>query len=460
VIAILVPPRHFGVIAVGTVIVSVSTLLISSGTGGSLIIARTLDAGSVRRSVVRTAAVGVAGSLILVAAATPIAHRFAKGSDPAALRGLAPVIALSAVCIVPNALLMKYLEFKRIAVVNVVATLVGSTAAITAAALGAGVWSLVVRLLLYQALLAGLSWVAAARLFPRSRPEDIAPARREGARSFLLIAIAGFIAWDGDTLVVGASTNTTQVGLYAFAFSLAYLPLSQISWTIGSVLLPAVASARDPEVVRRQALKALRLMALLLLPLLPVAVVLARGAVPTLLGHEWSGIVVPFQILVVAGIGQGMVNTLGEVFAGAGGESLRRRGRVDAVWAVGTVAAIAVGVQLDGIRGAAAVHVLTVCCVASVYALWIGHTVGLGGRALAAELRGVGACVLAQALATAGLTLAARAAGAGWLAAGVAGAFAGGVVLALTLRLWAPVLLSEGRDVLRAVMRRGDAVAA
>ena len=166
--------------------------------------------------------------------------------------------------------------------------------------------------------------------------------------------------------MVAASTNTTQLGLYALAFSLAFMPLTQVSWTIGTVLMPAIASARDPEVVRRQALKALRLMALVLLPLLPAAIVLAGGLIPALLGDEWSGMVAPFQILVVVGVGQGIINVLGEVFAGAGGESLRRRARIDVVWAVGTLAAIAVGVQLGGIRGAAAVHVLTLCCLAGL----------------------------------------------------------------------------------------------
>jgi O-antigen/teichoic acid export membrane protein len=454
VLAVLLPPRNFGVIAVGYVVVNVSTLLLESGTGGALIISRELDAQAVRNAVLRLTAAGIGLTLLFAALATPIADVFTQGSDPDALRAIAPVIALVAVWIVPNALLMKYLRFKRIAIVSVVAALTASVAAVLAAALGAGIWALVIRLVLYQLLLAALAWVAAASLFPRVRREGVPPVRRAGARSFLAIAVAGFVAWTGDNLVVGASTNPTQLGLYALAFALAFLPLTQVSWTIGTVLLPAVAAARDPEVVRRQALKALRMMALLLMPLVPAAIVLAPALIPTFLGEKWQGMVVPFQILVAVGVGQGLLNVLGEVFAGAGGESLRRRARIDVVWAVLTLTAIAVGVQLAGIRGAAGAHVVTLGCLAAAYLLWGVRSIGLPPRAFVDALRGVGACVLVQALVTTAVALGIQAAGGGSLATGLVGAGAGVLAFAWMLRTRERDLLDEGRGVVSAAIRR------
>ena len=115
VLAILVPPKDFGVIAVGSVVVLVTTLLLESGTGGALIIAPELDAATVRRAVIRTSAAGIAVTLLFIVLAKPIADAFAKGSDPDALRGMAPVVALVAFWIVPDALLKKSLRFKAIA---------------------------------------------------------------------------------------------------------------------------------------------------------------------------------------------------------------------------------------------------------------------------------------------------------------------------------------------------------
>jgi len=457
VLAILVPPKDFGLIAVGSVVVLVTTVLLESGTGGALIIAPELDAPTVRRAVIRTTAAGIVVTLLFVALATPIANAFAKGADPAALRGMAPVIALVAVWIVPDALLKKSLRFKAIAIISMVSAAIASIAAVTVVALGADVWALVTRLVVYQVLLVGLTWVVAWKLFPRGQADDAKPRRRTGAGAFLAIAVAGIIAWAGDTLVVGASTNATQLGLYALAFSLAFMPLTQVSWTIGTVLLPAVAAARDPVVIRRQALKALRLMALVLLPLAPVAIALAPGLIPTLIGDKWSGMVAPFQILIVVGVGQGLLNVLGEVFAGAGGESLRRRARIDMTWAITTLALIAVGVQLWGIKGAAAVHVVSLCMLAAAYAWWGGRAVGLTPGGITGALSDVSACVLAQAVATAIAALAIRAAGGGALAAGLAGAVAGLLTFALMLRTHGRDLLAEGRGVVYAAINRQPA---
>jgi O-antigen/teichoic acid export membrane protein len=359
---------------------------------------------------------------------------------------------------VPNALLMKFMDFKRIAIVSIVATAVASAAAIVVAVLGADVWSLVTRLVVYQVLLTGLSWIAAARLFPKDGSRDgsrgaLAP-RPAGATAFLVIAICGSLAWSGDTLVVGATTSTTQLGLYVLAFALAFLPLRQISFTIGTVLLPAIAAANDRAVIRPQALKALRLMALLLMPIMPIAIVLAPGLIPTLIGHKWEGMVTPFQILVVVGVGLGLNNVLGEVYAGAGGETLHRRARADVPWALGTLAAIAVGANLAGIDGAAWAHVFSMTALISAYVFWVGRSLGIGGRNVAAQLGGVSACVLVQAIVTAAVALAVEAAGGSTLVAGFVAAPLGALALFFALRVREPELLHESRDLISAALRR------
>ena len=452
ILANLVPPQDFGVIAVGMVVVQLANLLLNSGTGGALIIARELDLRSVYRTVVRVTAAGFALTMLLVLLAAPITDRFAKGADPTALRVLAPIIFLMALCIVPHGLLKRALRFKRMAIVNVAAVVIASIAAVCAAILGATLWALILRLVLFQLLLTVLTWLAAVDIFPRHR-QDSPPAPQPGAIAFLAIGAATFIALQGDTLVVAASTNTTQVGLYSMAFSLAYVPLTQVSWTIGTVLFPALAIARNPETVRRQALKALRLVTLGLLPIIPVAIALAGSLIPRLLGPEWSGAIVPFQILVVAGAGHGITNVLGEVFAGVGGETLNRRSRIDVLWAGGTLTAIALGVHIAGIRGAAAAHVLTFFCLAVAY-LWCARKIGITPTFAARELREIGASVLVQAVVTAAGFTAVAALGGTLLIASLCGAGLGVLAFVLALSVLQPALFAECGALITTVVAR------
>ena len=457
VLAVLVPPRDFGVVAVGAAGVSFTLMILESGTGGSLIIAPELAPASVRRSLIRTSLGGVAATAVFAALAQPLADVFTGGSDAGVLRVIGLTVGLAAVSIVPNALLSKHLRFKALAQIWIAAAVIASVAAIVAGALGAGVWALAIRILVNQVLVTALTWAAARDLLPRRAAGARSVPRRPGATAFLIIAGAGFLAWTCDNLVVGAFTNPTQLGLYALAFSLAYAPLTQVSWTVGQVLLPAVAAARDEEVVRRATLKAVRMMALMLLPLAPVAIAVAPGLIPAVLGHKWSGMVFPFQILIVVGVGQGVVNTLGEALAGAGVRSVGLRARIDATWALATIGAIVVGVNVGGIRGAAVAHVVTFCGLAVALAWRGGPAIGLSGNALAGAVRNVAICVAVQAAATAAVTGALDYAGSGMLLGGLAGAAAGVLALFAALRLCAPALLSEGRGVVLATVRHRPA---
>jgi PST family polysaccharide transporter len=454
VLAVLVPPRDFGVMAVGSAVVSGTLLILESGTGGSLIIARELTPASVRRSLILTSVAGLAATALFIALARPVADVFTGGADAGVLRVMAVTVGLAAVSIVPNALLSKHLRFKAIAQIWIAAAAIASVAAVVAAALHAGVWALVIRIVVNQVVLTALTVLAARRLLPRARSAGEPAARRAGATSFLLIASATFLAWTCDNLAVGAFTTTTELGLYALAFSLAYLPLTQVSWTVGQVLLPAIAAARDEEVVRRQTLKALRMMALLLVPLLPAAIAVAPGLIPAAFGARWTGMVVPYQILVVVGVGYGVLNILGEALAGAGVRSVRVRARIDVTWAVATIGAIVIGVNLDGIRGAALAHLVTFCGLAIAYGWRGGRGIGLSLRAVLGAVRSVALCAALQAAVTAAVTLGVERAGSGLLAGGLLGAAAGLLVLAVALRACAGELLAEGRAVLTATLRR------
>jgi O-antigen/teichoic acid export membrane protein len=195
-------------------------------------------------------------------------------------------------------------------------------------------------------------------------------------------------------------------------------------------------------------------MALMLLPLLPPAIALAPGLIPAVFGHRWVGMVVPFQILIAVGVGYGVLNILGEALAGAGLTSVAVRARIDAVWASATIAAVVVGVNIDGIRGAALAHVVTFAGLAVAYGWRGARSIGLTLRALLPAIRGVVMCVAFQAAVTAAVTIGVERGGSSLLAGGLVGASAGLLALAAALRLGAFEVVLEGRGVLIATLRR------
>jgi O-antigen/teichoic acid export membrane protein len=443
VLAALLPPRAFGTVAIGLLMVTAATRLMEAGTRGSIIVARQLTRQQLSTSLAQNVGVGVVLSAAIALLAGPMAHSFARGGDPSVLRVLGLSTAFYAPAIVPLALLEKRFAFKRRASVQATATISASALAIVAGALGAGVWALVIRQLLFQALLAVGGWIAARRLFPpkAEHPETRRWHRlkRQGATAFMLFSLTDFIVFNADYLTVGRLTNAAQLGLYSLAFTIAFAPVTQFSAQIGNVLFPAAASS-DPETIRRRTLAGVRLTCLVLLPVIPLAVVLAPVVIPAVLGEKWRGMVPPFQILIIVGIAHAVVNVIGESLSGSG--KIGFRARINGFWMVGMILALILLVQADGIRGAALAHLLMYVPVALAYGVWGMRLLGSGPTRLLASLRDVAIPFAAQAVVTAATAAVLSGAGIGGVARVAAAACLG-------LLAGAAALVARGRRPLR-----------
>lgn len=455
----LLPPSAFGTVATGVVLVTVATLLMGAGTSGSIVSTPNVGPSEARRALLINVAGGLALTAVVVAAAGPMTRTFARGGNPDVLRVLAASIALYSLTIVPAALLQKRMRFKRYAIAIVAATTVSSLTAVGAAALGAGVWALVVRQVLYHAVLTGLTWWMAADLVSGLRRQPAAAghpsASRRGGRWFLLLSAADLVAFNADYLVVGWLTDASQLGVYSLAFTLSFVPLRHFAWQVGGVFFAASAAVQDPERVGRQMMRALRMTGVLLLPIVPPAVTLAPWVLPGVLGDVWSDMVVPFQILLFVGVGHALLNVIGEFLAGTGNVDFRAR--VSVAWALGMVTALMVLVSAYGIRGAAAAHALLFVALGTAYGVGGSRRLGLSASAVVNSLGGVLLPVVAQALTTAIVLVTLQAVGIQPHASEAAAAAAGLGVVTLLLLHAEPSPLREAIAVAGGVLARRQA---
>lgn len=457
VLAALLSPRDFGTLASALVLVTLAGLLVDAGTRGSLIAKPRLTRADIGGAVVLNGAIGLGATLLIAALAGPAVETFAGGGDIAAVRALSAGVFLYALGICAFALLQKNLRLKDYAAANIGSAVISSLIAVAAGVLGAGVWALVVRQLLSMGLLSAFAWIGARRLIPprtaaeRARRLPALQLRQPQWTGFFLLAAADFAVLNADVFVVGNLTRARGLGLYSLAFTLAFAPLTQIAWQIGRVLFPAAAATRRLQDVGRRTLVSLRLMALLLAPAVPPVLALAP-VLPEVLGSRWAPMVVPFQLLLAAGVGQALVSVIGESLSGTG--NVWFRARVNLVWAIAMVAALVVLVSVDGIRGAALAHLALFVPFGIAYAVFGTRRLGIDARSVASALRPVALPVGVEALVTAATVVALRAAGTSAALAGVAGAVAGVAMMSLLLARLPSSPLPEGRAVLAEALRR------
>jgi O-antigen/teichoic acid export membrane protein len=256
-----------------------------------------------------------------------------------------------------------------------------------------------------------------------------------------------------DSLVVGHSRGAAQLGVYSLAFTLAFAPLTNFAWQIGKGIFPAAAASPDLETVTRRMFRSLRLAAAVLLPFLPPTLVLAPVVLPAILGPEWKPMVVPFQILVVVGVGHALAIMIGDSLSGSA--RIAFRAQLHLVWCVGMAAALVVLVRLYGIRGAALAHLALFVPFAFSYLIWGTRLLGTTARAVLSALKPVAIPVAGQLVVTLAVLwgLRAGAGASGSFAAPSAAAAGFAVVAALFLR-FEPELVGECRAFVSAVVSR------
>ena len=188
---------------------------------------------------------------------------------------------------IPEVLLMRAMDFRRQALVNIAATLVSATVALGCAFAGLGVWTLVwAPVSLFWARAVGLQAVTRARYRPSLRFAGTGPMFRFG-----LALLASSFGWtvmtQADTAIAARWLSPGQLGLYAEAFFLTSLIASKFVPSLNEVFYPAYARMQDdPRQLGAAFLKAVRLIMLVTCPLYLGLSVVAPDAITLVLGAK------------------------------------------------------------------------------------------------------------------------------------------------------------------------------
>lgn len=351
ILARLVAPSDFGVIAAALVIVAALTIVSEFGLGPALIQRDIITPTHIRAAFWFNIAVSVA----LWAAATATRSWLAAAMGLPEVATILPYAALAFVISnlsLGEFLLLRRLEFKKVALVELAAYGIGyGVIAVTLSVLGYGVWALVVgHLGLAAAKTVGL-WILA--------PHPVCPVLRWRPLRELLgygggqvLAKSGhFVATQIDNVVVARVLGATALGFYSRSYQFMTLPGVLFGQIVDRVLFPAMSSIKqDRERLTSAYLRGVEVVIFGAVPVAAAAVVLADELIAVLLGPRWEPALAAFQVLAV-GIPLRPGYRLSDGQAAAAGAVYRRAWR-QAVFAV----LVGVGAYIGhrwGLRGVA-----------------------------------------------------------------------------------------------------------
>ncbi len=301
VLARLLSPHDYGIVAMVLAIVGVGDLLRDFGLSSAAIQAPHLTTGQRDNLFWTNSGIGLALGGVTLALAHPIAAFYDTPELVPVTYALSGMFLLNGMTTQYRASLVRTMRFRLVAAVDVLSPAIALVVAVVMAVQGAGYWALVVQQL--TAAASGLVLFALAGRWVPGRFDRGAPMRPLYSFGAHLLAsqLVGYLANNVDSLTIGHRFGAAPLGLYNRAFQLLMNPLNQVRAPSTTVALPVLSKAGTTPQFDRIVKVGQLTLAYPVCVGLAVVVGVAEPVVDILLGSDWSGVAPLLRLLAVAG---------------------------------------------------------------------------------------------------------------------------------------------------------------
>jgi PST family polysaccharide transporter len=349
-LARILGPDAYGVIAQAAIFISLSTLLMDQGITAALINSKSVARTQIGAASGLNLSLGALLAVAAVCAASPLADFFKTPELSLVLIVLGVGLLLKAIAVVPRMMLVRAFDFKSQAVLDVAATLTGGVAGVIGALVGADYWALVVQILVTDALTALFLTLRARPPLPNLRFTTLWSTM--GFSSKVLFSnLISYTVQNLDSILIARTMSTQSLAYYSLAYRVLTTPTLLVGQVVTRVLFPAMSrvlhTGGDAAALIA---KSTQTISLLTFPGMALIAVSAPVTVPLVVGEAWLP-VVPILVVFAIGGARASVTTVNtSVVMGLGRADIMLRFSLLA--AVTQIAGIVIGLQW-GILGVA-----------------------------------------------------------------------------------------------------------
>ena len=305
VLARLLSPRDFGLIAMTMTLTGLATTLRGFGLSMALIYVPELDRTTLSRLFRLNFRLSALMGLFMAAMA-PILSWFFKEPVLAGMTLLITVgIFLSGISELHLGLLRRWMRFGAISWVELGSLTVGATVGIIVALAGASYWALALQMLAVHLSMAGIAWLKCGWRPSGSWEQTSESEARLGSilsygKNTILARLLGYLETQLDHILVGRFAGTGQLGLYQKAFQWSNFPVNQLYMPFKMVAIATWSRLQgDPDKYRSYARKTFLVVFSLTTPAIGFLFVEVHDVVLLLLGPKWMAVVPIFRVMAV-----------------------------------------------------------------------------------------------------------------------------------------------------------------
>lgn len=303
VLARLLAPSAFGLIAMVTAVIGVADLVRDFGLSLAAIQAKHVSTAERTNLFWANTGLGAVCATAAVAATPLIAAVYREPRLMPIVPSLGVVFVLSGMATQYRADLARNLHFAAVALADLVGPAAGIVAAVALAVAGADYWALVAQQIV-TAVAALTFVVSAGRWFPGRYRRGVSIRRFfHFGGGVLGTQLLSYVTRNVDQLAIGALWGTHALGLYSRAFQLTMVPINQINAPLTNVAVPVLARVHEDPVRLAAALRRAQTVACYITaPVLAVAGALADPLVRIVLGPQWTAVAPIFALLAFGGV--------------------------------------------------------------------------------------------------------------------------------------------------------------
>lgn len=303
IVANRIMPDDMGIIAVLTVFVTLSQVVIDSGFSQTLI----RKANATAEDFKAVFRFNLIASLALYAILTATTPWVASYYGWELIRKVAPVLylllPLNALCVIQNTIMVKEFRFAQLSTIIFFSSLISGIIAIVMALTGFGIWSLVGQRVSMMATKAILLWWKSPWRWRRDirtgSLKEMTPYSLRLIATDMITAIYNNIA----QLFIGKIYSADMLGYYNQAQKLKDMPVNATMQSIQSVTFPALAKISDnPTKFDEGYRRVLMLTAFIMLPVMTGLIATADDIYMLLLKPQWHPAIPYFRVMCLIGI--------------------------------------------------------------------------------------------------------------------------------------------------------------
>jgi O-antigen/teichoic acid export membrane protein len=379
ILARLLTPADFGLISMVAVLINLGQLFREAGLSTATIQQERITPEQVSTLFWANAMFSVVLGLVLLACAPLVALFYHEPALAGVTAALAVSFTLGGLANQHVALLQRNLFFRATAVIQVAPQAAYLVTATILALVGWRYWALVGGTIVQAAFTLLLAYTLCRWLPGRPRRGVGAGSMLKFGGNVLGFNVANYFSRNLDNILIGRYLGPAPLGLYAKAYSLFMMPITQIRSPIMQVALPVLSSLRnEPERYVKYYHRILSVMSFLTVPLTLLCAFEAGFLIRVLLGPQWVAAVPVFRILAITALVQPIASTRGLVMLTHGFS--RRYFHWGVINAVVVCGAFFAGLPY-GINGVAAAYAVANYAVLmpSLWYCFRGTPVNIGG---------------------------------------------------------------------------------